>query len=99
MSLQLDRRVLPLNSHIRPMQRASDPVTKCPICGGPAEPGYLCAPTEGLALRWIVGQPSMLKTFRAMFGKGLRVGTTGMTSGTYVVGTHCSNCRKIVLGI
>lgn len=70
---------------------------KCPICGGPAESGYLCAPTEGLALRWIEGEPSAIKSFGAIFGGTPRVGKTGLTHGSHVTGIRCSSCKKIVV--
>ena len=73
-----------------PAQGAS---TACPICGSPAEVGYLSYPHGGWTwLRWRDEAPSVWGT-----RPGEPVGDWGLLRGPYAKGIRCERCHRIVL--
>jgi hypothetical protein len=77
----------------------SDKANSCPYCGGELEYGCLLGNIASLnlfeyGLQWFAGEPTWSKNLMQL---GEPIGKFEIGKGSYALGTHCKNCRKIML--
>jgi hypothetical protein len=70
--------------------KATAPRPPCPICGAPAEPGFLTSDT----LQWLQGEPG---SWKATLSLGGQVGTIATNGQMNLVGIRCHACRRFIL--
>jgi len=68
----------------------------CPICGGPVKRGCIYG-SDRNALRWLAGEPSLLKNIRAGAGGGEIIGESPLLSGSHIKGIRCETCKRIII--
>ena len=69
---------------------------KCPICGKIATKGCIYG-ADSNALRWIEGDPSLLKNLKTGIGIGKIIGESPLLKGSHIKGICCASCNKIVV--
>jgi Domain of unknown function (DUF6487) len=82
-------------------ERSSDKThVPCPICGAPAERGFIFSGNLGDSLRWFDGPLTFWKSITAgsplASKRGEPIGATGQYCGGYIDGIRCNACNKIV---